>query len=253
MIIAAISVSEVFTLAESQPYGASHSHNQYQPVYASLVQLLLGGWHWLRDRVDHDTISTLAIVTTAIFTGTLWWSTKLLWESSDNHAHHAEKAIRVAEISAQRQLRAYVHVEEISMRHVNSEWSPNIRVKFRNFGLTPALKVIHKCSSSLVMVDEPKIPDREKTELVVDLGPSQDQTTTMIIPLCMWDGFLKPIIISGAGKFFVFGEIAYFDISQDQSTERPHFTRYKMYISTDDEGIPEGGGLVFANEGNETS
>jgi hypothetical protein len=159
----------------------------------------------------------------------------------------------LTEQTAKRQLRAYVHVEEISMRYVNSEWAPNIRIRFKNFGFTPALRIIHKCSSSLVMVGDPKMPDREQTVRVVDLGPSQDQTTTMIIPLSMWNGFLKRAITSGAGKFFVFGVITYFDTSQDQNTEIPHATRYRMYISPDDEGIPEDGGFVFADEGNETT
>jgi hypothetical protein len=75
LAIAAIAVAEISSLAtEGQPHGISQAYNQYQPVYASLVQLLLGGWNWLRAFFDHDTISALGIVVTAGFTGTSWWS-----------------------------------------------------------------------------------------------------------------------------------------------------------------------------------
>jgi len=62
LVIGIIAGAEILSLAsESYPQRQSYSHNQYQPVYASLVQLLLGGWHWLRDNIDHDTITTIAI------------------------------------------------------------------------------------------------------------------------------------------------------------------------------------------------
>src|SRR5207302_3481279 len=99
--IIVVAVAEVFSLAtESQPRGAGHADNQYQPIYASFVQLMIGGWNWLRDRVDHDTITTIFTAATAIFTGTLWWSTRRLWESSEAHGRHLEKSIAEASRSA---------------------------------------------------------------------------------------------------------------------------------------------------------
>ena len=89
LAIALIMVAEIFSLgSEGYPQRHSDTHNQYQGIYALTVQLLLGGWHWISDRVTHDTLTTAAIVATAIFTGTLWGATKQLRESSQEHARH---------------------------------------------------------------------------------------------------------------------------------------------------------------------
>jgi hypothetical protein len=105
-ILAMLLAAEVFSLApEGQPRGVAHAHNQYLPVYASLVQLLLRGWQWLRD-VDHDTVATLAIVATAIFTGTLWRSTNRLWKSSQIHAGHMAASVGAADKAAAAAVRA---------------------------------------------------------------------------------------------------------------------------------------------------
>jgi hypothetical protein len=97
LAITAIAVAEIASLAtEGQPHGKSQTHNQYQPAYALIVQLLLGGWNWLRTFLNHDTISALAIVVTAGFTGTLWWSTKGLWETTERHGRHLRRSSRAA-------------------------------------------------------------------------------------------------------------------------------------------------------------
>ena len=88
------------------------------------------------------------------------------------------------------------------MRYVNAEWSPNIIITFKNFGLTPALSIAHKCSSTLVFIGTPKTEAREQTTRLLDLGPTQDHTTSMVIPLNMWNGLFKPSIVKRFGKFF---------------------------------------------------
>jgi hypothetical protein len=76
LVITIIAVAEVFSLAaQGYPNRHSDTHNQYQPIYALTVQLLLGGWRWISERITHDTITTAAIVATALFTGTLWRAT----------------------------------------------------------------------------------------------------------------------------------------------------------------------------------
>ncbi len=101
LVIAMIAIAEIFSLAtEGQPHGAYRTHNQYQPVYAALVQLLLGGWNWLRDRADRDTLTSVFIGVTAIFTGTLWWTTRQLWQSSQAHTNHLAASVKATEESA---------------------------------------------------------------------------------------------------------------------------------------------------------
>src|SRR6266849_10357004 len=87
--ITCAAIAEIFSLAaDGNAQGHHYSHNQYQPVYASLVQLALRGWHWLRESIDHDTITTIAIAATAIFTGTLYRATNQLRQTSQIHAGH---------------------------------------------------------------------------------------------------------------------------------------------------------------------
>jgi hypothetical protein len=62
---------------------------------------------------------------------------------------------------------------------------------------------------------------------------------------------MKQIIKARGGTFFVFGEISYFDAFQDINSAEPHFTRYRFSLPVDDEGIHDGG-LLFADEGNES-
>jgi hypothetical protein len=82
----------------AQRYG--HTGDQYKSVDSLFIQLVITSWHWFRSWFDHDTITTLAIVATAIFTGTLWRATDRLWRISQIHAGHTEQSISVAERSA---------------------------------------------------------------------------------------------------------------------------------------------------------
>jgi hypothetical protein len=81
-----------------QRYG--YTGDQYQSVGSLFILLVIAGWHWFRSWFDHDTVTTLAIVATAIFTGTLWRATDRLWRISQIHAGHTEQSISVAEKSA---------------------------------------------------------------------------------------------------------------------------------------------------------
>lgn len=70
---------------------------------------------------------TLADIATLILAGStvgLWIATRKLWQSSDR--------------TAQRQLRAYVHVRTVRMLEINSGFNPNIWIVIKNFGQTPA-------------------------------------------------------------------------------------------------------------------
>jgi hypothetical protein len=101
LVIAAITVAEFFVLTVAdRSQGVIQAHNQYQPVYASLVQLFLGAWRWLLDRLDHNTITTIAIIATALFTGTLWSATRQLQKTSKIHARHLEESVTAAKAAA---------------------------------------------------------------------------------------------------------------------------------------------------------
>src|SRR6266446_3065402 len=65
---------------------------------------------WYFTEKNNGAIVALATIALSIFTFTLWRSTKKLWLSSQEHADHAERAIKSAEQSAERQFRAYIFI-----------------------------------------------------------------------------------------------------------------------------------------------
>ena len=101
-------------------------------------------------------LETLVI---ALFTGTLWWSTRRLWQTSREHAAHMEASLHIARESAKAAQasaeaanrsaealpaleRAYLDLEvnpltaNIINTHINS---PIITYRFANHGKTPAI------------------------------------------------------------------------------------------------------------------
>ncbi len=122
-------------------------------------------------------------------------ATAKLAKAAADHAGHADRAIAVSKQVAAAQLRAYVHVDVVDMLYVNSdECSPNIRVKIKNFGSTPAYRVNHRCDTKWV-IGEPRFFNlRENTHYSV-LGPQQDYTTTIIVGRRVWQDIVKPGIL----------------------------------------------------------
>jgi hypothetical protein len=85
---------------EGYPQRYGYTGDQYQSVGSLFIQLVITSWHWFRSWFDHDTITTLAIVATAIFTGTLWRATDRLWRISQIHAGHTEQSVTIAQNAA---------------------------------------------------------------------------------------------------------------------------------------------------------
>jgi hypothetical protein len=192
-------------------------------------------------------ITALATVAIGIFTLTLKLSTDRLWIAG-------EKQRNLFDETAKRQLRAYVHVADAAILYAeaDSEWCPNIRVQFKNYGQTPAYKVRNRCKCTMSLIGQ---PDFDKLPEVIthssDLGPTQDRITTVIIPRIHWEfmtanAIMKPV----SGTVHVFGEITYFDAFQNRASAKPHFTRYRFYLVRDDDGITS---LMLSDEGNESN
>jgi hypothetical protein len=159
----------------------------------------------------------------------------------------AERAVAVAEDTAKRELRAYVHVCEAKITNANSdEWGPTISVGIQNFGQTPAYAVVHKFNYLFQMAGTPNF---EKAILAKhnsgDIGHGQILFQSTLIPFAKWNRH-KPMIIAGNNKFFVFGEITYFDAFEKTITRT---TKYRFEIVVDDEGISDGN-LAVCHDGN---
>lgn len=150
-------------------------------------------------------------------------------------ANAAEDTIGHMRETSKRQLRAYVHVADVNILYMDSEWCPNIRIRVKNYGQTPAYKVSNRSGNMMALIGEPVFSLPETIAHFSDLGPSQDQITTMIVSLSFWDQLLKPAVKGHAPPFFVFGQITYFDAFQDCASEDPHVTRYRFQLHIDDE------------------
>lgn len=180
---------------------------------------------------NHDSIIAIFTIVLGFGTFLIWWATRDLVEG--------------AERTAERQLRAYVHVEDAQLSHANDEWRPCISVAIKNYGQTPARRVRHKIGNALVM-SGPGNFAVEPDESVCDLGPSQGFTKTFHTNREFWNSMTKPAIIAKTGIYYVFGEITYSDVFNPKKIRR---TTYRFQVRADGEGVTDGG-LFFAKEGN---
>jgi hypothetical protein len=150
-------------------------------------------------------------------------------------------------VTTRAQLRAYVNVVDAVVIHANDEWSPNFRIKIKNNGQTPAYKVIVKSAVKSVFIGQaPGFDSLPKESHYSDLGPGQDRVRTLIIHHDPWQ-IMKGAIKSHVGTCYVYGEIVYYDIFRVE-----HYTRFRLQVEADDEGVSDGG-LFFSPEGNESN
>ena len=91
---------------------------------------------------DKDWLLAFATLLIGAFTGTLWWTTLKLWNAG-------EKQRELMEDTAHRQLRAYVHLEDIYFLYAEDKTSDGVdrtftdatKLRFKNYGQTPAFNV----------------------------------------------------------------------------------------------------------------
>lgn len=174
----------------------------------------------------------------ALFTIILGIATWLLWRATD-------RLVRGADKTAERQLRAYIHVFDVKLSHVDDDWSPVIRINIKNFGKTPALKVRHKIGNTLVIAGPGSFDLKDDTN-VSDLGPDQKIGKSSVMGREVWHSMILPSIKKGGGQFFVFGKITYSDVF----TDVVRTTQYRFRVDIDDVGKPH---FAFCDEGNTTS
>lgn len=239
LVVCALALGWLPTHVEYCEQNPQTNHKECATYYIALVAVWQVGKF-----LDAIAVPLTALATVAIgyFTFTLKASTDRLWIAG-------EKARKLSEDTSKKQLRAYVHAAGVTILYADSEWCPNIRIRFKNYGQTPAHKVSNRFGTALAIIGEPNFNLPDTIARHTDLGPSQDQTTTMIIARSVWEPLLKPAIKGRAAPFFVFGQIAYFDAFQDRTSDTPHITRYRFQLQIDDEGVP---GFLFSDEGNDS-
>lgn len=103
---------------------------------------------------SHNEILAAFTIVLAVATIFLWFTTSDL--------------VRGAENTARRQLRAYVGIEHVTLRKVAAGQKPEITVRLKNFGQTPAYNVVHWMDMA--------VADIGTTKLVVDRKEGDDRT-----------------------------------------------------------------------------
>jgi len=204
--------------------------------------------------------TALLVVVGAFQLGVFVWQLRLIRGSLEE----AKRASTVAQVtaeaaketaqaaksqaeSARLQLRAFVAVTGVKILHADGEWQPNVRVTYKNCGRTPAYGLENRASVIFAATEaKPSFSYLEDQTSYFDLFPEQDRTITMQVKQADWNP-RKDAVRTGQLKFFVYGDITYKDAFGE-----PRFTRFRLQLSPDDEGIKEDS-FVFCAEGNESN
>jgi hypothetical protein len=186
----------------------------------------------------------------AAFTVILAFSTIFLWVATRD-------LVSGADITAQRQLRAYVFVSGAIVTNIaEGDGIPEAQVVIKNFGQTPAYNFVNITGFAADVYPPPKsirltIPDEEFSKPIAksDLGPTQAETSTTD-----WQGKKrrltgdeKAAVAEGRAIIYVYGEIRYVD-----AFGRPQWTKYRFMMGGP-VGIRRGGRLVPCEEGNKAT
>jgi hypothetical protein len=226
---------------EHSQQSANNNEHQDCPTFfaGTLLTFERGADILKRDDNDKAVVAGFTIVL-AISTIGLWLATNRLWEAGERQLSHLSN-------TAERQLRAYIAVSEVKILYADGEWQPNIRVTYQNYGQTPAYEVENGIGYFFQIAGTPSFKDlRQKDTRTMYLAPSQDRTTSAIVTQAQWNLFKDAVARKGVA-FFVYGEIHYTDVFGE-----PRWTRYRLQLDPDDEGIKEDS-FVLCAEGNEAN
>lgn len=176
----------------------------------------------------------------AVFTIVLAFATGLLWKATRD-------LVRGAEITAERQLRAYVFVEVITVESVEVGQRPKITAKIKNAGQTPA----YNLRNSLKIAFER--PGRKDFALTwggekasqANIGPSLPFTAEGYFTENSNSRVAR--MQSGEAVLLVWGEIRYTD-----AFGHDRYTRYRYILDEREGGLREGK-LFACAEGNEAN
>ena len=175
---------------------------------------------WQRTTDDPVAFFTLWIM---LFTGVVVVANIGLWLVTRRTLDHSRH-------TADKQLRAYVHVEHAKIDQADDGLPAVASIRFKNCGSTPAYQVRSTILCKLVFEGDLESKETKKrVARYADLGPAQGRTTLMPMDAVIWP-MMKHGIESGVGTFYVFGEITYYDAFQDRMRHEPHFTRYRFQV-----------------------
>lgn len=225
--VALFAIFGLFVLYPAYGEICEQRDNAQHKECSSYHVVFVAGWHVAKFFDSSSaTINALATVVIAAFTITLWLANRRMWKTS-------ERQIAASEEASRHQLRAYLHVEKVDVvGKFNDELPPMFKIRFKNYGLTPAHRVANKCSTVVVFEGEPPRPRPEVFRYAV-LGPSQGRTTLYSAGDIGW----KMLRFSKMGTLYLIGEITYLDAFQVGRPEaKLHSTTYRYLVHEGSEG-----------------
>ena len=166
----------------------------------------------------------------------------------------AVAANRIARKSAERQLRAYAGTKNARIT-MTDEGELSYRVRYKNYGQTPAFKFIIRtsCTATPLPLNVPltsdTVADQDKSVGILWPGQPVHNTGTMLVPGTQKPGRFTPEyredIAAGRAAIFLHGDITYLDIFR-----KPRKTIFRLMYTG-----PWGGNqpLIFCEEGNEAT
>jgi hypothetical protein len=170
--------------------------------------------------------------------------------AAEESARETRNLVWNAEATAERQLRAYVHVRDVVMAMMNEGCDPNIMIIIKNFGQTPAREIVntHEVQVALDPSESSFVLDRAKRGEIVDLAPGQETFSRFSIPFNQWED-MKPGLNAKKQVFYVFGRIDYVDVFN-----KPRWTEYRYELRVDSRGILDEASLAMdGHAGNKSS
>jgi hypothetical protein len=158
---------------------------------------------------NRDAIAAFSTFVVAIFTLTLWRSTADLWTASEKQRVHLEE-------TAERQLRAYVHIiiDQNTVVHFNSGQIIGCRVSVKNSGQTPAHNV--HLNGNIVpaeyplLGDLPTMPDPEEPSRIV-IHPNQEFGSSVVADRLITEDEASRTSTDPGFRLFLYGYVVYTD------------------------------------------
>jgi hypothetical protein len=186
----------------------------------------------------------------ALFTLMLVGATALLYRAGERQLAHLDR-------TAKRELRAYVFVDTVHIKHIlDGNGVPEAVVRVKNFGQTPAYEACavtgfavstHPPPQGLLTISDEALAESKTRS---SMGPGQ----TEIVIASPRPQLNRPLtdqeryeVGSGGATIYVYGRIGYRDIFGD-----PQWTNFRFMVGGP-VGVSIGGEMAGCEEGNEAT
>ncbi|GAK46040.1 conserved protein [Tepidicaulis marinus] len=162
----------------------------------------------------------------------------------------AQEMATITRTSAEKQLRAYISIEDVLLHNFDGPYATLIEVQYRNRGQTPAYNVRRSLKYHVSPSGEvPKDPEDDflvnaERQGRLGIAPSQGRSVSIPIENRLFD-MLKGQISAGRTPMFVVGRFYYRDVF---GVER--ITAFNIRVPGDIDGPLDGAVFMYCDDGN---